>query len=273
MTSWGAVEFEPPHPAVRIQHDAVVGFSRIEEISSLTRPWGLRRVRALCPCRTQAGQRRGVALRRRLVLLALALAATSVAVTAVPSLAAQSDHIPKGLQVPEGHRLVLGALGKGVQIYDLQRRRCLGSLREPAAAILKGDATVALHYAGPTWQSVKDGSEVVARPEPERRVVVPAPYPERDIPWLRLETIGTGPGLFGQVVHGHLQLLDARARQCLRPDASRRTNRGAGPQPSDQQRTATVNARRVVGWARVADLGWGRGRNCMACKRSCRLVA
>jgi hypothetical protein len=127
MTSWGAVEFESPHPAVRIQHDAVVGFSRIEEISSLTRPWGLRRVRALCPCRTQAGQRRGVALRRRLVLLALALAATSVAVTAVPSLAAQSDHIPKGLQVPEGHRLVLGALGKGVQIYDLQRRRCLGS--------------------------------------------------------------------------------------------------------------------------------------------------
>jgi hypothetical protein len=120
-----------------------------------------------------------------------------VAVTAVPSLAARGNRIPKELRVPEGHRLVLSALGQGVQIYDCSAAGAW-TLREPAAAILKGDTTVALHYAGPTWQSVKDGSKVVARPEPERRVVVPAPHPERDIPWLRLETIGTGPGLFGR---------------------------------------------------------------------------
>ena len=137
-------------------------------------------------------------MRRRLILLALALAAASVAVTAVPSLASRGDRIPDELQVPEGHRLVLSALGRGVQIYDCSAAGAW-ALREPAAAILRGDKTVALHYAGPTWQSVKDGSKVVARPEPERRVVVPAPHPERDIPWLRLETIGTGPGLFGQV--------------------------------------------------------------------------
>jgi hypothetical protein len=136
---------------------------------------------------------------RRLVLLALALAATSLAITAVPSLAAKPQPIPSELQVPAGHRLVLSALGRGVQIYDCPAGAWV--FREPAAAILRGERTVAVHYAGPTWQSVKDGSKVVARPEPERRVVVPAPHPERDIPWLRLETTSTGPGLFGQVVY------------------------------------------------------------------------
>ena len=46
---------------------------------------------------------------RRLVLLALALAATSLAITAVPSLAAKPQPIPSELQVPAGHRLVLAA--------------------------------------------------------------------------------------------------------------------------------------------------------------------
>jgi hypothetical protein len=131
---------------------------------------------------------------RRLVLLALALAATSLAITAVPSLAAKQERIPPELQVPDGHRLVLSALGRGVQIYDCPAG--VWVFREPAAAILRGDRTVALHYAGPTWQSVKDGSKVVATGP---RVAVPAPHPERDIPWLRLETTGTGPGLFGEV--------------------------------------------------------------------------
>jgi hypothetical protein len=133
-------------------------------------------------------------MRRGLVLLVLALAATSVAVTAVPSLAAKRDRVPEELQVPEDHRLVLSALGKGVQVYDCSAGAWV--LREPAAAILRHDRTVALHYVGPTWQSVKDGSKVVASGD---RVVVPAPHPEQDIPWLRLETTGTGPGLFGQV--------------------------------------------------------------------------
>ena len=131
---------------------------------------------------------------RRLVLLVLALAATSLAITAVPSLAAKPERIPPELRVPDGHRLVLSALGRGVQIYDCTAGAW--AFREPAAAILHGKRTVALHYAGPTWQSVKDGSKVVAT---GARVVVPAPHPEQDIPWLRLETTGTGPGLFEQV--------------------------------------------------------------------------
>jgi hypothetical protein len=140
---------------------------------------------------------------RRLVVLALTLAAISLAITAVPSLAAKPEHIPLELQVPDGHRLVLSALGRGVQIYDCPAGAWV--LREPAAAILRGGRTVALHYAGPTWQSVKDGSKVVAT---GARVVVAAPHPERDIPWLRLETTGTGPGLFEQV--DYVQRLETR---------------------------------------------------------------
>jgi Protein of unknown function (DUF3455) len=132
---------------------------------------------------------------RRLVLLALVLAVTGLTVTAVPSLAAKPERrIPKELRVPEGHRLVLSALGRGVQIYGCTDGAW--ALREPAAAILRGDRTVALHYAGPTWQSVKDGSKVVVTGD---RVAVLARHPERDIPWLRLGTTGTGPGLFGRV--------------------------------------------------------------------------
>jgi hypothetical protein len=140
---------------------------------------------------------------RRLVLLALALAATCLAVTAVPSLAARREHVPEELRVPEGHRLVLSALGRGVQVYDCPAGTW--ALREPAAAILRGDRTVAVHYAGPTWQSVKDGSKVVASGE---RKAVDAPHPDRDIAWLRLVTTGTGPGLFGQVVY--VQRLETR---------------------------------------------------------------
>lgn len=140
---------------------------------------------------------------RRLVLLALALAAASLALTAVPSLAAKKEHIPPELQVPDGHRLVLSALGRGVQVYDCPAG--VWVFREPAAVILRGERTVAVHYAGPTWQSVKDGSKVVAT---GARVVVPAPRPDRDIPWLRLESTGTGPGLFGQVVY--VQRLETR---------------------------------------------------------------
>jgi hypothetical protein len=36
-------------------------------------------------------------------------------------------------------------------------------------------------------------------------------------------------------------------------------------------RSVTVTPRRPMGWARASNLRWGRARNCMACKRSCRI--
>jgi hypothetical protein len=132
---------------------------------------------------------------RRLFLLTLALATASLAIAA-PSLAAKRTEIPPELQVPQTpvpHRLVLSALGKGVQIYDCVNN--VWTFREPAAAILRGKHTVALHYAGPTWQSVKDGSKVVGTVVAR----VNAKHPERDIPLLLLSATSTGPGLFAGV--------------------------------------------------------------------------
>jgi hypothetical protein len=129
---------------------------------------------------------------RRLLLLALTLATASLAI-AVPSLAAKGAKVPEQLQVPEGHQLVLSSRGKGVQVYD-----CVNgawTFREPAAAILRGERIVALHYAGPTWQSVKDGSKVVGTVAAR----VDAKHPERDIPLLLLTARSTGPGLFAGV--------------------------------------------------------------------------
>jgi Protein of unknown function (DUF3455) len=152
-------------------------------------------------------------VRRLLVLLAAMSAASSLVVAgaaAAPrtssagvapagapagaSASSVSGGVPPELRVPAGQRPVLISLGRGVQIYD-----CVGgawTFREPAAAILLGSATVALHFAGPTWQSHRDGSKVTAAV----RARVNAPRAERDIPWLLLEATGNaGAGQFGEV--------------------------------------------------------------------------
>ena len=103
---------------------------------------------------------------------------------------------PPELRVPDGHHRVLQSIGRGVQIYD-----CVDGawkFREPAAAIIdeRTDKVVALHYVGPTWQSIRDGSKVTAAVKARRD----APNPQRDTPWLLLEATSTaGPGLFADV--------------------------------------------------------------------------
>jgi len=137
-----------------------------------------------------------------IVPLILALGLTST----FPGLAtAQTDqaNVPLELRVPDGYKRVLVSVGRGVQIYD-----CVAGtwqFREPAAAIIheRADRVVAIHYRGPTWQSVRDGSQVVGAVKARRD----APKPQRDIPWLLLQATSTsGPGLFGQVQY--IQRLD-----------------------------------------------------------------
>jgi len=102
--------------------------------------------------------------------------------------------VPAVLEPPDGQRLVMTTLGKGVQVYD-----CVNgawTFREPAAMILRGVVPVALHYAGPTWQSLADGSKVTAAVQAR----VDAPRPDRDIPWLLLRATGNvGAGVFAEV--------------------------------------------------------------------------
>jgi hypothetical protein len=134
--------------------------------------------------------------------LVLALGLTST----FPALADdQPDHsnVPPELRVPDGHKRVLRSVGHGVQIYDCANGAW--TFREPAAAIFdkRTEQVVAIHYAGPTWQSIRDGSKVVGAVKVRRD----APNPQRNIPWLLLQaTSNAGPGLFGEVEY--IQRLD-----------------------------------------------------------------
>jgi hypothetical protein len=128
------------------------------------------------------------------LLMAGAEATPAAPAAAAPALAAATGGVPPALRVPDGQRLTLATLGKGVQIYD-----CVNgawTFREPAALILRGAVPVALHYAGPTWQSLADGSKVTAAVQAR----ADAPRPDRDIPWLLLKANGNvGAGVLAEV--------------------------------------------------------------------------
>ena len=134
--------------------------------------------------------------------LVLALGLTST----FPALATgQTDqsNVPPELRVPDGYKRVLGSVGRGVQIYDCVEGAW--KFREPTAAIFdkRTDKVVAIHYVGPSWQSIRDGSKVVGAVRARRD----APNAQRDIPWLLLQATGTsGPGVFAEVQY--IQRLD-----------------------------------------------------------------
>ncbi len=132
--------------------------------------------------------------------LVLALGLTST----FPALATgQTDQstVPLDLKVPDGYKRVLVSVGRGVQIYD-----CVDGawkFREPTAAIFDKKKVVAIHYVGPTWQSIEDGSKVVGAVKARRD----APNPQRDIPWLLLQATSTaGAGVLAEV--HYIQRLD-----------------------------------------------------------------
>jgi hypothetical protein len=77
--------------------------------------------------------------------------------------------------------------------------------REPAATLGRGRSALGIHFAGPNWQSLRDGSRVTGR----LRASVAAARPARDIPWLLLEAAANaGRGVFADV--DFVQRLDTR---------------------------------------------------------------
>jgi hypothetical protein len=140
-----------------------------------------------------------VAMRRPLLallalLLAVLLGAASPAFASVTS-ESNSNNVPPALQPPAGQRLVLKALGKGAQIYDCDAATGKWTFREPAATLSQRGRQIGIHYAGPTWE-LFDSSKVTAAV----RVNVPAPHPDKDIPWLLLQaTSNAGSGTLATV--------------------------------------------------------------------------
>lgn len=95
-------------------------------------------------------------------------------------------------EAPEGSELVLRARARGVQIYECDAATSTWRFVAPAAQLRRD----IIHYAGPSWQSTRDGSLVTGR------LVASFPNrdPEENIPDLLLEAASNaGDGALGEV--------------------------------------------------------------------------
>ena len=95
------------------------------------------------------------------------------------------------LQVPDGNKVTFQAYGVGVQIYRWNGTSW--AFVAPEATLFHGSGVVAIHFAGPTWES-NSGSTVVG-------AVIDHCTPDPDsIPWLLLAAVSSeGPGIFDGV--------------------------------------------------------------------------
>jgi hypothetical protein len=114
------------------------------------------------------------------------------------------DEAPPELAVPDGNRLSNRLYARGVQIYD-----CVDSawkFREPAATLARRNGrVVTIHYKGPTFQSLRDGSSVTG----EAIANVAADDPTTTIPELLVKAVGNAGGpssIYGGVTY--VQRLD-----------------------------------------------------------------
>jgi hypothetical protein len=97
--------------------------------------------------------------------------------------------VPPELAVPAGNRLVAVLPATGVQVY--QCTAGAWSFVEPVASLARGRHPVAIHFRGPSWESIHDGSLV------EGRAIASVPA-TGTIPLLLLQaTRVRGDGLFG----------------------------------------------------------------------------
>ena len=126
------------------------------------------------------------------------------AISSVISVRAQvpPPQVPDMLKVPDGHTVILKALGKGVQIYECKAtaadpRKFDWSFTAPEADLTnKKGQKIGKHYAGPTWEA-NDGSKVVGD------VLKKADAPRTGaVPWLLLKAkTNEGTGKFASVTY------------------------------------------------------------------------
>jgi hypothetical protein len=124
--------------------------------------------------------------------MAIAAVAAAAAIMA-PSVASADSSVPDNIQPPAGSvQLAKYRVKMGYQIY-----RCASgawSLKAPAAMLRQGqsDTPAIYHYAGPTWQSLTDGSLVTAAKKAESPVA-------GSIPQLLLEVTSHGGTVGGEL--------------------------------------------------------------------------
>ena len=113
--------------------------------------------------------------------------------------------VPSELRVPSGHKLLVRAEAKGVQIYKSVEGKD-GKLEwvfeAPLADLFSGDGKkLGFHYEGPSWEAM-DGSKVT-RDKEQAVQTAAAPNAQEDIPWLLIKVNAEGDkqGIFNQVVY------------------------------------------------------------------------
>jgi len=129
------------------------------------------------------------------VLAGLALAAASTA----SALAAdkRAPEVPDTIAVPDGNKVHFHGYAVGFQIYTWNGASWGAAV--PDATLFDDEGNVvAIHYAGPTWES-NSGSKVVGALPPKSVIV-----DSDSIPWLRLDAVTaktTGPGIFANTTY------------------------------------------------------------------------
>jgi hypothetical protein len=111
--------------------------------------------------------------------------------------------VPVKLMPPEGHVMLFKAKAVGAQIYVCKGKaddpnRFEWVLRAPDADLFdEGGRRIGRHFAGPTWEALDDGSNVVGS------VIEKSPAPRSgDLPWLLLKgKPGVGQGRFSKVTY------------------------------------------------------------------------
>lgn len=105
----------------------------------------------------------------------------------------RAPDVPASLVVPDGNKVHFHAYAVGVQIYAWNGSSWV--FQAPEAVLFSdagADGEVAIHYAGPTWES-NSGSKVVGAR------VAGASVDPTAIPWLLLRATATdGPGIFAR---------------------------------------------------------------------------
>ena len=109
----------------------------------------------------------------------------------------RAPEVPDDIAVPVGNKVQFHGFAVGVQIYTWNGSSWGAAV--PEATLYDNDGNVvAIHFAGPTWES-SSGSKVVGAVVPPRVTVDPDA-----IPWLLLGAVHTeGPGIFAATTFIH----------------------------------------------------------------------
>jgi len=134
-------------------------------------------------------------VRSCLAISALSAFLGAAAPTRVSATDNRAPDVPQAIQAPVGNKVHFHAFAEGVQIYTWNGASWV--FQAPEALLFDGEGgLVAIHFAGPTWQS-NSGSQVVGAVTNS----VPSPNPN-SIPMLLLTAKRTeGPGIFAPTTY------------------------------------------------------------------------